>query len=248
MSITQAHRDAAKGVQEAMSRAAIPAVKARNEEELKWTMPFRGLQLSKVKKLSARWFSSLRPTLRPLDIKAIGTILLESRYFEDKVVGISVLRFVPSDQLGGLAFAEAIFSTNNVWDPATADWTGIALLSTLIKGNGERAQELAKWAAQVDENDAQLLRRRACCMAFIALAKHGNAAPNSPAFVDTAVRVAVDLMHVHPTETLKRAAGRLLEVLAKADDEATKRALAAHQPKGKQAPRMAVPQLRERMI
>lgn len=155
---------------------ATPKSRAFWERYLKGSVPFRGVPMASIREAVHAWWRSDGPSALALPArKALAPRLFEGAFCEDKLAGTLVLEelllaeLTPRDveALGSL-FDRALIADWN-----TCDWFCVKVLGKLIARqlpSREIAEEIASWCTA-----ATLWQRRAANVAFVNLAKRGEA-------------------------------------------------------------------------
>ena len=146
------------------------------ERYLKGVVPFRGVPMASIRKAVHAWWQSER--LSALGVpaqKELALRLFEGSFGEDKLAGTLVLQEIllaeltlrDVDALGSL------FDRGRIADWNTCDWFCVKVLGNLVARelpSRTVADELASW-----RNARTLWQRRAANVAFVNLAKRGDA-------------------------------------------------------------------------
>ena len=172
-------------LQERLDAAANPKTKDWWERYLKRVIPFRGAKMADIRRALHDWLEAEAITAR-LTLGAqvdIALELLRQDHAEDKLAGTLMLQetLIPAgavDWRRDLPRFAALFNEGYIYDWNTCDWFCVKALDALVRREGEPcARAIAEW------RDADnLWQRRAAGVAFINLAKRGDA--NFEGFMD----------------------------------------------------------------
>lgn len=164
---------------------ANPSTKDWWERYLKHTISFRGVKMSDIRRALRTWLREEAITTHlPPPIQVDTALqLLRQKHAEDKLAGILMLQetLIPNgavDWRRDLPRLAALFEDGYIYDWNTCDWLCIKALGPLAHREGEPcARAIAEWC-----HACNLWQRRASGVAFVNLAKHGDA--NFTGFVD----------------------------------------------------------------
>ncbi len=159
-----------------LDAAASPQSRAFWEAYMKGALPFRGVPMAGVRAAVVAWWRADGPAGLPEAAqKALALQLFEGAHGEDKLAGILALQGPLFDRLGAadLAAFAALFDRGLVADWSTCDWLCLKVLGPLVARqlpDRGLADALAAW-----REAPTLWRRRAANVAFVNLAKGGDA-------------------------------------------------------------------------
>lgn len=174
-------------LQTTLTNNANPQTKEWFEAYLKGVIPYRGLKLPQVRSHLKNWVPSL-DSFPAAERISIAFALLYADYGEDKLAGILLLqeKLIPEGLIEAHEFLPQfaqVFQDGAIYDWSTCDWFCMRVLKTMVKREGELcARTIASWQAA-----DSLWQRRASCIPFVSLAKHGD--QNFPGFIDLTLEV-----------------------------------------------------------
>lgn len=155
------------------------------ERYLKHVIPFRGVKTAGIRRALHDWLEAeaIAVRLTPASQVGVALELLRQDHAEDKLAGILMLQeaLIPAgavDWQRDLPQFASLFDDGYIYDWNTCDWFCVKALDALVRLEGEPcARAISNW-----RNADNLWRRRAASVAFINLAKHGDA--NFDGFID----------------------------------------------------------------
>ena len=157
---------------------ALATAKSRDfwERYMKGVIPFRGVPMALIRRAVHAWWTNDGPAELPATSrKQLALVLFEGSFGEDKLAGTLALHelllhdLTPHD-LSSLA---ALFDRELIADWNTCDWFCVKVLGNLVTRDlpaQNVAHEVASWC-----NARTLWQRRAANVAFVNLAKQGEA-------------------------------------------------------------------------
>lgn len=201
-----------------LQRLATAKSRAFWTRYLKGAIPFRGVPMPAIRNAVHAWWAADGPSsLSVADQKQLALRLFEGAFCEDKLAGTLVLQEFLLGELErrDLDALGALFDRGLIADWNTCDWFCVKVLGPLVARDLPRRQladEVASW-----RSSRTLWRRRAANVAFVNLAKRGDA--NFKGF--TALMLATCATTVRsPERFAQTGVGWLLRELAAAEREA----------------------------
>lgn len=179
-----------RGLQDRLDAAANPKTKDWWERYLKHVIPFRGVKMAEIRRSLHSWLEaeSIIDHLAPDAQVDVALEMLRQRHAEDKLAGILMIQetLIPSgavDWRRDLSRFASLFDDGFIYNWNTCDWFCVKALGAVAQREGEPcARAIAAW------RDADnLWKRRASGIAFINLAKRGDA--NFDGFVDMMLEI-----------------------------------------------------------
>lgn len=163
---------------------ADPRTKNWWEGYLKHAIPFRGVKMADIRAVLHRWVQDEGIAGQPGDQQRdLALDLIRLDCCEDKLAGILFLQeiLLPAGAIhwpADLPRFAALFGEGHIYEWNTCDWFCVKVLGPLAQAEGKPcALAIADW------RDADnLWQRRAAGVAFINVARHGDA--NFPGFSD----------------------------------------------------------------
>jgi 3-methyladenine DNA glycosylase AlkD len=170
--------DKISGLQARLESKANPKTKAWWEGYLKGAIPFRGVKMGDIRSALHTWLreESIPTELSPAENMELALQLLQEIHCEDKLAGILYLQevLIPSGALDwrrDLARFADLFQDGYIYDWNTCDWFCVKVLGPLAELEGQPcARAISAWS-----NSENLWQRRAAGVAFVNLAKKGEA-------------------------------------------------------------------------
>ncbi len=155
------------------------------ERYLKQVIPFRGVKMGDIRTVLHQWYKEeqIESNLTNDQHLELALQLFEGKYAEDKLAGILFLQEIvlKKEMVNTHAVIPrfgSLFNNDLIFDWNISDWFCVKVLGPLVQRYGEPiAREISEWKSA--EN---LWQRRASVVAFVNLAKHGEA--NFPGFTD----------------------------------------------------------------
>jgi 3-methyladenine DNA glycosylase AlkD len=207
-------------LQTRLEARAEPETRAWWERYLKGVIPFRGLKMAAIRSELHGWIEqeAIAHRLEPGEQLRLALDLMRESHTEDKLAGILYLQevLIPASVIDcrrDLPAFASLFQQGHIADWNTCDWFCVRVLGPLAQQQGpDCARAIAAW------RDAHTLwQRRAAAVAFVNLAKDGEA--NFPGFNDILLGTCAALAR-DPTRFAQTGAGWVLRELAKADQPA----------------------------
>lgn len=146
------------------------------ERYLKGTVRFRGVPMASIREAVHAWWASDGPSARPPPAqKKLALRLFEGNFCEDKLAGILVLQDILLAELTlqDVSALGSLFDRGLIADWNTCDWFCVKVLGNLIARDlpaREIADAIGSWRTA-----PTLWQRRASNVAFVNLAKYGDA-------------------------------------------------------------------------
>ena len=170
--------DLIRDLQGRLDLHASPKTKAWWEAYLKNAIPFRGVKMGDVRRALHAWYAdrSIGSALSLGDQKDLALALFREDYAEDKLAGTLFLQeiLLPA---GGIDWEEDLLRFADLFDQGwindwnLCDWFCVKVLGPLVAQEGKAcAREIAGWS-----HADKLWQRRASVVAFVNLAKEGEA-------------------------------------------------------------------------
>ena len=189
------------------------------ENYLKHAIAFRGVPMADIRTELHQWLKSESilarlPAEKQKDL-AIG--LMRERHCEDKLAGILFLQEVllPADAIrwrGDLPRFAALFQHGHIYEWNTCDWFCVKVLGPLAQSHGRPcAYAISAWRGADN-----LWQRRAAGVAFVNLAKHGDA--NFDGFSTMLLKTCAAMVR-HTERFAQTGAGWVLRELSRAEPE-----------------------------
>jgi 3-methyladenine DNA glycosylase AlkD len=206
-------------LQRRLDERANQKTKAWWERYLKGVIPFRGVKMADIRASLHSWIEAegIEPELALAEQKELALQLLRERYAEDKLAGILYLQEVLLPRSGivcrdDLTAFTLLFEEGHISDWNTCDWFCVKVLGPLAQQEGEAcARAIAEWRCADN-----LWQRRASGVAFVDLAKHGDA--NFDGFTDMLLEVCAATVQ-HSERFAQTGTGWVLRELSLADQE-----------------------------
>jgi len=206
-------------LQSRLEELANPGTKAWWERYLKQTITFRGVKMADIRASLHAWIEDerLESRLSLDEQKELALCLLREEVAEDKLAGILFLQEVllPLKAIqwqADLPRLARLFKAGYIYDWNTCDWFCVKLLGPLVQQAGEAcARAIAEW-----RHAKNLWQRRAAGVAFVNLAKHGDA--NFEGFTDLLLTICAATIQ-HPERFAQTGTGWVLRELGLADQE-----------------------------
>lgn len=202
-------------LQSRLEREANPRSHAFWNNYMKGALPFRGVPMAGIRKVTHAWWKAEGcQDLPPPERLALSLSLIRCRHGEDKQAGILVMDEILGAELQpeALPALADLFDQGHVADWSTCDWLCLKVLGKLaaraLPDTGP-ALTLAGWATAPG-----LWRRRAANVSFIRLAAGGEA--TFPGFTALMLDTCRQTLR-HRERFAQTGAGWLLRELAKAD-------------------------------
>jgi 3-methyladenine DNA glycosylase AlkD len=157
---------------------ALATDKSRDfwERYMKGVIPFRGVPMALIRKAVHVWWHDDGPAALSATVrKQLALMLFEGGFGEDKLAGTLVLHelLLHDLTLHDLSSLESLFDRELIADWNTCDWFCVKVLGNLVARDlpsRNVAHEVASWS-----NARTLWQRRAANVAFVNLAKQGEA-------------------------------------------------------------------------
>jgi 3-methyladenine DNA glycosylase AlkD len=215
-------------LQARLDEAATSKTKSWWERYLKGAIVFRGVKMGDVRAAVHAWVEAegFREQLSPGDQVDLALGLMRESLAEDKIAGILYLQEVllPSgtiDWPADLPCFARLFDEGHIADWNTCDWFCVKLLGPLAQREGEPcARAIAAW-----REAANLWRHRASAVAFVNLAKKGDA--NFAGFTDMLLESCATLA-LREERFAQTGAGWVLRELSRAEPERVAAFVGAH--------------------
>jgi len=206
-------------LQSRLDERASARTKAWWEAYLKNVIAFRGVKMDDIRSALHAWFKDERlgDVLSAAQQKDLALALLEEQVAEDKLAGILFLQeiLLPAglmDWRTDLPRFARLFSDGHIFDWSTCDWFCVRVLGPLVRREGEAcARAISEW-----RNADDLWQRRASVVAFVNLAKAGDA--NFPGFTDMLLENCAALVQSQE-RFAQTGTGWVLRELGRADQE-----------------------------
>lgn len=187
------------------------------EKYLKGAIPFRGVPMGEIRRAVHGWWESSPNRLPLARQKSLALQLFQGRFCEDKLAGTLLLHEILLSELTlrDVRRLGEVFDRGLIADWNTCDWFCVKVLGSLVARDlpdRDVANLIASWC----EADT-LWKRRASNVAFVTLAKRGDA--NFPGFVELMLetcRVTVQC----PERFAQTGVGWLLRELASSNRDA----------------------------
>jgi 3-methyladenine DNA glycosylase AlkD len=182
-------------LQAALSRRAEGRSRRFWERYLKGTASFRGVPMGGVRAAVHAWWRDEGLAGRPLaERKRLALRLFEGPHTEDRLAGVLALSelLLPELSASDLPAFARLFEGGLIADWNLCDWFCVKVLGRMVERSEDPAavaRAISAWRTAVP-----LWQRRASCVAFVNLARHGDrVVPGLPAMiVDSAARVVAD--------------------------------------------------------
>jgi 3-methyladenine DNA glycosylase AlkD len=225
---TVAETAAIARLQARLAEAATVKIKNWWERYLKGAIAFRGVKMADVRAAVHAWAEAedLSDRLSPREQVDLSLGLLHLSYAEDKIAGILYLQEVllPAgaiDWRTDLPRLAALFDQGQIADWNTCDWLCVKFLGPLAQREGEAcARAIAAW-----REAANLWRTRASAVAFVNLAKAGEA--NFQGFTEMVLESCRSLVR-RSERFAQTGAGWVLRELSRAEPQAVIAFVKAH--------------------
>lgn len=130
-----------------------------------------------LKRCVRRWWREHRFGEHPAAVgKRVAAALLEQKSTAAKLAGVAVLQDLLADHLRAtdLATFVRLFEDERLADEIVVDAFGVRVLGTMlqhVRGRSDIARALVQW-----RNATNIWQRRAACLAFSTVARHGDPA------------------------------------------------------------------------
>jgi 3-methyladenine DNA glycosylase AlkD len=206
-------------LQSRLEERANSQTKAWWERYLKQAITFRGVKMADIRAVLHAWIADeqIETRLSTDEQKELALTLLRETVAEDKLAGILFLQEVllPLNAIqwqADLPRLARLFKEGDIYDWNTCDWFCVKFLGPLIEQAGEAcARATAEW-----RHAENLWQRRASGVAFVNLAKHGDA--NFEGFTDLLLEICAATIQ-HPERFAQTGTGWVLRELSLADQE-----------------------------
>lgn len=161
-----------------LQNRANPRTKAWWESYLKRAIPFRGVQMADIRAALHEWYAreKIGARLSQEQQKVLAVQLLQQQHCEDKLAGILFWQeiLLPAGAANwrkDLPRFARLFEQGHIYEWNTCDWFCVRVLGPLVQREGKAcARAIAAW-----RHAAHLWQRRAAGVAFVNLAKKGEA-------------------------------------------------------------------------
>lgn len=204
------------------------------KDYMKGSIEGYGVKMGQIRTLLKAWWKDESIDARPVAVqKDLADALLSKPIFEEKMAGTLLLAehigfsgppasCVSMDDLPRFRLH---FTKGRLADWNSVDWFCIKVLEKIVRRDGEpAARVIASWK----DEPSSLWCRRAACVSFVYLAKHGDASPpNWDGFTDMLEDVADTIIH-RDERFMQTAAGWLLREMGVADAKRVEEFCRAH--------------------
>jgi len=161
-----------KGVDELRAifiRHANKTTAKAQEKYFKNVINFHGLKSPQLKEIFKEYYKNTLSELETNEKIKIAYALFDTKYGEEKQIGILTLNKVVKSLNGKhLKDFENIFD-KHVYDWGTCDSFSTKVITNIIRSDSKVAQNLIEW-----KDSPNLWRQRSACVSFVLLAKHGQ--------------------------------------------------------------------------
>lgn len=210
---------AIRQLQQQLDTRANPKTKAWWENYLKHALPFRGVKMADIRSALHAWYQQegVGPGSSAAQQKDFALQLLRESHAEDKLAGILFFQeiLLPAGAMAwrtDLPHFARLFQDGAIADWNTCDWLCVKVLGPLAQQEGEAcARSIATWRTA-----GNVWQRRAAGVAFINVAKHGEA--NFVGFTDLLLQVCAATV-THPERFAQTGTGWVLRELGQAEPE-----------------------------